>query len=157
MPPLFSKILVALDGSDCSFQALDYACQLAKQDARCTLVLVHVIDQRAVDSARMVHLEPMIQEIITNLHTQGETLLSEALAVPKRHGVTATSVLDQGVIAQRILACAKEHQCDLIVIGSHGRSGLRRLLIGSVAHAVAQLAPDRVLIVRERKDETPRK
>ncbi len=145
----FQRILVALDGSDCSFRALDFACHIAKQYPGCTLVLVHVIDQRALETARMVHLQPMVEEIVRTLHAAGESLLAEAEAVPKRHQVSATTHLEQGIIAQRLLACAKEQGCDLIVIGSHGRTGLQRVLLGSVAHAVAQLAPEMVLIVRE--------
>jgi len=144
---MFKHILVALDGSDCSHQALDVAVTLAKQQgARCTVCTVVDI-VRAASSMTFAPGDTVNQWIAT-LHEDAREIEIQAIQKHADPGLSIESIVVEGYPSQAIIDAAKKKGADLIVMGSHGRSGLKRLWLGSVAESVVREASVPVLIVR---------
>lgn len=145
---MYKRILVPIDGSATSERALQEAIKLA--DGKAQLRLIYVIEGTypldAVAYAMVDHAA--LQEAIRKT---GERALAQAAEKVQRSGMTAeTALLD--VAAERVSAVidsdALNWKADLIVIGTHGRSGLNRLLLGSVAEEVVRGTPLPVLLIR---------
>lgn len=138
-------ILVPIDFSVCSTQALDYACELAgKFDA--TIQLVHAIPVMVHESGGTL-TQGMIEDL-----TRTNTLALECVAKPRRETLElAPSIVKLGDPRDVILEVAEAQRADLIVIGTHGRRGLSRLVLGSVAESVVRTAACPVLTVRTRR------
>jgi nucleotide-binding universal stress UspA family protein len=148
---MFKRILVAVDGSSTSDQALQEAIQLAKE-LQAQLRIVHAVDLRDIYlSADFV--DPLeLSNIVTK---SGQEVLRKAQAVAESTGIAVeTQLLKMEAMGQRIpemiAADAEAWLADLIVICTHGRSGLNRLLMGSVAEGVVRVATKPVLLVRAR-------
>ena len=145
---MYQRILVPVDGSATSVRALQEAIKLAGGKAQ--LRLVHVIEQiYPLDTEGYAYIDhTALQEAVR--HT-GERVLAQAAEETRRLGVAAEIVLLEAS-GERVAAViggeARNWPADLIVIGTHGRSGLSRLLLGSVAEGVARGAPVPVLLVR---------
>jgi nucleotide-binding universal stress UspA family protein len=146
---------VAVDGSDTSNLALREAIKLAK-DQQALLRLVHVVDESpaymAMDNATIQDSD-LIAEIKKSLRATGQNILSAGVAMVREAGVTAdTAMPTVEMLGPRIYDAIEEEAArwpaDLIVIGTHGRRGVRRLLLGSVAEGVARIATKPVLLVR---------
>ncbi|MGC1379428.1 MAG: universal stress protein [Candidatus Baltobacteraceae bacterium] len=143
---MFKKIVIALDGSECAKQALEVAIQLAGEGAElgiCSIVDPIVIAGTAPPS-------PAMDLMIRDMHGQARELVSEAVERARAAGIRADGRECSGVAAYEILKYAEHFKADLIVMGTHGRTGIRHLLMGSVAEVVLRQAPVPVLIVRER-------
>jgi nucleotide-binding universal stress UspA family protein len=138
------KILCAIDRSPSSLQAFGYALALAKwQGAR--LNLLEVIEETPPPGfARAPKSDGMPKETRTTL----ERDLRRVLTARRASDVKVEISLRKGKVVQEILAQAKTSRADLVVIGSHGRGGLQRLVLGSVAEKVLRLATCPVLTVR---------
>jgi nucleotide-binding universal stress UspA family protein len=138
--------LVPIDFSPYAEQALDYAIALAKQlQARVTLL--HVIQPPLIAGADMgVWPSPtFLAELEAAVTSDMEGYLARVTAA----GLEGEIVVVQGVPFQEILHTAKERHVDLIIMGTHGRTGLTHVLLGSVAEKVVRLAPCPVLIARQ--------
>ena len=140
---MFFKILVPLDGSKYSEAALQSASFMARAfNADLKLVTVEEIAMPIypgeVDTQMLVDLEKDSQAYLDSMAHQ---LRQEGCCV-------TTAVLPPGPPADRILDEVKRERTDLIVVGSHGRTGLTRLLLGSVAEKLARHAPCPVMIAR---------
>ncbi|MGE6107494.1 universal stress protein [Aeromonas sobria] len=136
-------LLCPVDFSQMSQPVLDYAVFMAKShDA--SLKLVHVVDQlHGFDSYKILHMTAL--EITHEMERQAREQLQQLIdTLPIAAGFTVRF----GRAADEIVAQAKEDKVDLVVMGSHGRSGLSHLLVGSVAESVVRHAPCPVLIVR---------
>jgi len=144
---MFNHILVALDGSDCSHKALETAVRLAKeQGARCTVC--SVVDVVRAAASMAFATGDIVNEWIATLNKDARQIESEAISKYADSGVVIeTKVLD-GDPSAVLLDVAKNEKADLIVMGSHGRTGLKRLWLGSVAESVVREATIPVLIVR---------
>lgn len=145
---MYQRILVPVDGSATSGRALQEAIKLAAGNAQ--LRLVHVIEEiYPLDIEGYAYIDHIaLQEAAR--HT-GERVLSQAVEEAQRLGAAAETVLLEaggGRVADVIEGEARNWLADLIVIGTHGRSGLGRLLLGSVAEGVARSATIPVLLVR---------
>ena len=134
-------ILVPLDFSSDAEQALDYALELAQQ-FQARLTLMHVI------------YIPVTTEV--NLSAYFADLESGALQGMESYqkrveeaGRPVEMVIVRGTPFREIIETAKTKQVDLIVMGTHGRTGMQHLFIGSVAERVVRLAPCPVLVTRE--------
>jgi nucleotide-binding universal stress UspA family protein len=160
---MFKSILVALDGSAASNAGLKAAVQLAS-DQRATLVGVHVID----DAAITVNFEggyvppSYVDELHASLRDNGEAILAKAEAAARAAGVDMKTVLAQSrgrTIADAILGQVRKEKADAIVLGTHGRRGLARMLMGSDAEAVVRESRVPVVLVRtqERAKRKPGK
>jgi nucleotide-binding universal stress UspA family protein len=134
-------ILHPTDFSESSAYAFDLACSLAR-DYGARLVLVHI---------REVPILPYGNDFGT-LPVQAfepEALEKELAGLePTCPGLTVERKVIQGDAGKEIVALAKETKCDLIVMGTHGRTGLGRLLMGSVAEQIVRRAPCPVLTVK---------
>jgi nucleotide-binding universal stress UspA family protein len=146
---MYKRILIAVDDSETSNRALREASGLAR-DQHAVLRIVHVVDRVAlIGSAPLA--DPAESE-----KTWGEIasdILERAQGAARAEGVDAetrlletTDVEDR--IAQAILGEATRWGADLLVAGTHGRSGLKHLLMGSVAEGIVRHAPMPVLLVR---------
>ena len=132
-------ILVPIDFSRDSEDAVDCAVGLAQQ-FQARLTLLHSV---YVPEAADVNLAAYLDKI--------ESESAEQMAARRKRvedaGVTADSLMVRGSPSHKITETARDKQADLIVMGTHGRTGLRHMLIGSVAERVVRLAPCPVMVV----------
>jgi len=144
---MFKHILVALDGSECSHRALDVGVQLAKeQRARCTVCTVVDIVRAA---ASMTYATgELVNDWIATLNQDAQRIESEAISKYTGVGVPLDTVVLEGYPSSVLIDVAKDKGADLIVMGSHGRTGLKKLWLGSVAESIVQEATIPVMIVR---------
>ena len=146
---MFKRILVAVDASETSDLALQAAIRLASEQ-QANLRIVHVIDTTDINSMGSEYLDP--SGMLERLTQNGQSILDKAKAAATAAGVAAeTSLVKIEAMNQRISeAIANEAEAwpaDLIVIGTHGRRGLTRLFLGSVAEGAARLATKPVLLI----------
>jgi nucleotide-binding universal stress UspA family protein len=141
----FSNLLVAFDSSDLSRKALHYAQNLVKENAAGKLHVVHVYQfPTLVVGEAMI---PTPASVDQEYSEQALKILDEARSLLSDYPNT-TYVLKQGQPAFELLEYAKEHVCDLIVMGSRGLGGIREFLLGSVSHQVVQESRIPVLIIK---------
>lgn len=150
----FQKILVPVDFSEHSERALRTAVMLAR-GAGASLTLVHVYDPIALAVPQGYELlgeaqvRGLLDELQRNLAQQKKLALAEASTDPVgAHPLLVETRLLHGFVATEICQLAEERGFDLIVMGTHGRRGLRHALLGSVAERVVRMAPCAVLTVR---------
>jgi nucleotide-binding universal stress UspA family protein len=144
---MFNNILVALDGSECSHKALDMAVRLAKeQGARCTVCTV--VDVVRAAASMTFATGDIVNEWIATLNKDARQIESEAIAKYAASGVAIETKVLEGYPSSALLDVAKNKKADLIVMGSHGRTGLKRLWLGSIAESVVREATIPILIVR---------
>jgi nucleotide-binding universal stress UspA family protein len=144
---MYKRILAAVDGSDTSNQALQEAVKLAKEQ-NSMLRLLHVVDLTMAYSAVEA---PYIFEYRKAMETAGKTVLAECSAAARTAGIEFDSkcvVMFGKHIYDVIEEEATEWAADLIVIGTHGRRGIRRLLLGSVAEGLTRVSSKPVLLIR---------
>jgi universal stress protein A len=132
--------LIPLDFSEHANQALDYAMALAtKLHAR--LTLLHVI-----------HMPPWagadLSTYMEDIEAQANHATQDSLKRVQDVGLEATRVVVHGIPWQEIVQLATDRQVDLIIMGTHGRTGIQHVLLGSVAEKVVRLAPCPVLVTR---------
>jgi nucleotide-binding universal stress UspA family protein len=141
---MIKKILCAIDRSPSSLQAFGYALALARwQSAR--LNLLEVIEEAPPPG---VNRAPTSDGVPNETRTTLERDLRRVLTARRASDVKVEISLRNGNVVQEILEQAKKSQPDLMVIGSHGRGGIQRLVLGSVAEKVLRLATCPVLTVR---------
>jgi nucleotide-binding universal stress UspA family protein len=140
---MYKTILVPLDGSELSETALVHAVALAKP-LQAQLVLMHVV----VFITRDFDVIPMEAAASAEVMAEAKRYLERAAGNLRRSGVTVTTFVASGRVADTIVAYAVDHGVDLIVMSTHGRTGAARWIIGSVADRVVHSAPVPVLVVR---------
>ncbi|MDX7747638.1 universal stress protein [Aeromonas veronii] len=142
--PSIKTLLCPVDFSQMSRAVLDYAVFMA-QSHQAQLKLIHVVDQlHGFDSYKILHMTAI--EITHEMERQARTQLKDLVATLP---IPATFDIRFGRAADEIVIQAKEDEVELIVMGSHGRSGISHLLVGSVAESVVRHAPCPVLVVRQ--------
>lgn len=143
-------ILVATDFSDTASLALDRAIELALRH-RSQIALVHVMqpDIPTLASPEMIVIPPNYEEMLRESCAEGLNQASRRVA---ERGISTTQYLEQGRAAKRITACADAISADLIMIGTRGNTGFKRLLLGSVAEEVVRIAEQPVLTVHPGDD-----
>lgn len=145
---MYQRILVPVDGSETAERALQEA--LALVGGKGLVRLVYVLEEAYMLDAEALNFIDYAA-LRTAMKKTGERVLDQAAAKARNSGVAVeTALLDAGggQIAGVIDADAKNWPADLIVIGTHGRSGLSRLLMGSVAEGVVRGSHVPVLLVR---------
>ena len=148
-PLELKNILVPIDFSDCSRKALQYAVPLARfHKAVITLLYVAAAGYSGgvyggVDYA---YLERSVKE-------DGEKGLSKLAQEEIPQDISAIILVKIGSATEEIVAVAKELLADLIVISTHGRTGLKHVMLGSVAEHIVQRAPCPLFVVRENERE----
>ncbi|MFZ2652981.1 MAG: universal stress protein [Burkholderiaceae bacterium] len=146
---MHKRLLVADDGSEPGAAALNEAIQLAKSIGG-EILIVFVLVHAKTFGHPMVNLAAVEEA----LQAEGREILDRAAAQAQTAGVpVATAVVEAGnrPIAAALLAQAQAWQADLIVMGTHGRRGLGRVVIGSVAESLLREATVPVLLVRTRR------
>lgn len=138
------RIFLPTDGSDYSMRAADYAISVAKM-LGAEITTVFVIDAVVVDQyAKLAGREKAEKE----LQADGERYLKYIANLAQKQGVIAQSIFAKGRPYEEIVRLAKELKVDLIVMGTYGRRGAERILIGSVAERVIEYAHCPVLVVK---------
>lgn len=145
----YQKILVSLDGSEIAAQAIPHAEELAHQSGA-ELTLLRVVPDTSQQAG--LTLEMLTEYIEKNRQHQlveqaAQTLDRLAESLQHRH-IKVQTVVDVGEAAAKILDYAAHHAIDLIVMSTHGRTGLARWAYGSVTAKVLQAASCPVLLVR---------
>lgn len=146
---MYQRILVPIDGSSTSSRGLDEAIRLAKL-TQGRLRLMHVIDELSFALA-MDAYSGYTGDWLAQLRAAGNTLLEEARAKAAAAGVEAECLLCdtfRGAVAERVVSDAAAWPADLIVLGTHGRRGLGRMVMGSSAELILRHATVPVLLVR---------
>ena len=147
---MFRRILVPLDGSPTARRGLREAIGLAR-DQGAKLRIVHVVDEGMVLGAAEagVDIEPLVEALVKS----GRGVLERGRRAAAKQGVRAGTAIYEsmaGPASESILREARKWRADLIVMGTHGRRGLRRVVLGSDAEHVVREAPVPVMLVRAR-------
>ena len=144
----YRNIVVAVDGSEAAERGLAEAMRLAKSEGA-ALCLLHVVNENVPYTPLAGGAPPV--DVIPLLKASGQQILEQALARVRGEGIEARGLLVESPeysAASDIVAQAKKLQADLIVLGTHGRRGLRRLVMGSDAELVLRSTTVPVLLVR---------
>ncbi len=152
---MYQRILVPVDGSGTANAGLDEAIKLARL-TQATIRLVHVVDEMIVATG----LEPagaMIGDLIPAMKAAGEKVLAGAQERVQAAGIPVETHLIENFgerTSDQVIEDAKGWPADLIVIGTHGRRGMRRLMLGSDAEQILRLSTVPVLLVRREQAAT---
>jgi len=136
------KILLAVDGSDHSMKAAEYAVEVAKLTQGEILVL-HCHRPFPISPG-----EPYFEMAVAEIQDGTHRILDPFIALLKKSGVPFSDQIEEGRAGDVIPKVADIEACDVIVMGSRGRSELKGLVLGSVTHRVLRTAPCPVLVVR---------
>ncbi len=147
---MYKHILVAVDGSSTSKLALNEAIRLAS-DQHATIRIVHVVD--LIPTYTDLETPNQLVQYQDALREIGQKTLSESRALVEKSAIQAEGLMHVIETAgehvyDAIAAEATRWPADLIVIGTHGRRGVRRFILGSVAEGVVRVATKPVLLVR---------
>lgn len=141
---MYDRILVPTDGSSGTRRAIDHAIQLA-QAHEATVHGIYVVNTASYASFSM---ETAWEGIGDMLRDEGEAAVAELRSLAESAGVTVETEILEGSPSREVIRYAEESDCDLIVMGTHGRGGIDRLLLGSVAERVVRASEVPVLTVR---------
>jgi nucleotide-binding universal stress UspA family protein len=145
---MYKKLLVPVDGSVPSMLGLKEAIKLAKSHGS-ELQLVHVVNELILTDAETPAI--YMDKVADSLRAKGKAILDDAARVVRDHALEPQTVLLESIggrAADLIVEQAKKSNAELIVMGTHGRRGLRRLTLGSDAELVVRSSPVPVLLVR---------
>jgi nucleotide-binding universal stress UspA family protein len=138
------KILIPTDGSDYSLHAAEYALSIAKQH-NAQLTIIYVLDEVVID--RFTHVSER-EDIEKELKEDGQRYINFILGLAEKKSVKANSLIVKGRPFEQIVHLANGLNMDLIVMGTYGRRGADRILIGNVAERVIEYAHCPVLVVK---------
>lgn len=150
---MYRHILVPVDGSATSQRGLKEAASLAKT-LGATIRLVHIVDETALtlNPEAATATAPLLEQFAES----GKQVLRDAVAAAQREGVQVETAMHENIagrVADRILDEAAKWPAELIVMGTHGRHGIRHVVLGSDAEAVVRSAQVPVLLVRSPEGE----
>ncbi len=137
------QLLVALDDSEPGWAALEFA---LSEHAAAEITVVHAVDLTESGYGELAHLGT--DEMLDRREQQARALFDRARDRAAEYECSIETELVRGQPAAAIVDYATEHAIDRIVVGSHGRTGVARILLGSVAERIARRAPVSVTIVR---------
>ena len=146
---MLKRILVPLDGSACATHAFQYALGLAKAESA-ALEVCAIVDPFAILGRNLP--SPLDERHVAAAKAEADAFVGEALEAAAKARVAATACVGLGEPAAEIVARASSSHADTIVMGTHGRSGFKRLFMGSVAEEVLRSSPCPVVVVREKAE-----
>lgn len=147
------RILLPTDFSGCANFALPYAAAIARA-AKAKVICIHVVEPIVPAVGYTGLAEPMpIADMSEQLEVSAERELPRLIDCEDLHGLDIEEVIVHGDAAAEIVRVAAEHEVDLIVISSHGRTGFGRMIFGSTAEAVVRHASCPVLVVKPPPEE----
>lgn len=147
---MYRRILVALDGSETSTRALTASLNLARMGGG-RVRMVHVVEELAY----LGGFDPYgasSGELIKVIRENGAKILANGMAAAESAGVEADTVLYDNFgerLPEAVADAARQWNADLIVVGTHGRRGMGRVLMGSGAEQIIRLSPVPVLVIRK--------
>ncbi len=142
---MYKKILVPLDGSPLAETILPHAQALAKSEGA-EIVLLRVA---ADPAAEFAFSDPALAaNFVQQMESETSQYMSDVQARAASNGARVSTIVREGPIAETILAVADEIQADVIAMSTHGRSGMRRWLLGSIADRVVNHSRVPVMLVR---------
>ncbi|GAB4563198.1 MAG: universal stress protein [Rhizobacter sp.] len=150
---MYERILVPIDGSAPSSRGLQEAVAIGKELGS-RLLLLHIVDNFPM--LLEMAPAPAYAQTLALMRERGEEVLAKARSTVLAAGVEADTKLhdiQQETVADAILEQARQGNCQLIVMGTHGRRGMKRLALGSDAELVLRASPVPVLLVREKDQE----
>jgi nucleotide-binding universal stress UspA family protein len=149
----FKKIMVATDGSDCSVLAAEKGIELARLSGG-TVYAVCVVSTASLsmygDYFSSMGVNPYWELIYEELKNQGHQAVDSIKDLGAAKGINVESVLLEGHPADELIRYAEENEMDIIVMGTLGRTGIDRLLLGSVAGNVVRHSKVPVMVVSEK-------
>ncbi|MEY4580062.1 MAG: hypothetical protein RL701_4765 [Pseudomonadota bacterium] len=140
----FNTIVVGTDFQPCSQRAVNIAAGMVKASAQGQLFVVHTFEIPIYPGA-----EFYVVDMSTPIQEAAQKQLDECLRPLVERGVNARGIIAMGPASEQILKVAEQTRADLIVVGTHGRRGLKHAVLGSVAEKVVRLSPVPVLTVHE--------
>ncbi len=141
-----NRILLPVDGSEQARAAVEFAAETFPDDA---LVLLHVINPAEAGYSAQASVPSFSEEWYKQRQTEAQERFDELEAVVREAGVgTVETVIEVGRPTKTIVDYADDNDISQIVMGSHGRSGMSRILLGSVAETVVRRATVPVTVVR---------
>lgn len=155
---MYQRILVPVDGSTTADRGIEEAVRMAKLMGG-TLHFYHAIDDQSVSIALQSSVA-FVDNWQQSLREEGHRILDEAKAAATAAGVPCEIVLSEDFsapVTKRVVDEAHRIRAELIVMGTHGRRGIKRLLMGSGAEAILRESPVPVLLVHDRDDDPSRK
>ena len=148
---MFKRILVPVDGSRTSDSGLKTAIRMAR-DGKADLILLHVVDENVLVLSGEYAGASYIDRLMADMREGGRKIIAAAAATAKKQGVTAKTVLIESVgsrrVADIIVQQARKLRADAIVIGTHGRRGISRMVMGSDAEEVVRNSRVPVVLVK---------
>ena len=157
---MYRKILVPVDGSRTASRGLLEAVRLAR-NVGASLRIIHVVEEYSViQGMGMGGVAFDVNYLIEVLRADGKKVIEKAVALARKHGVKADAVSVESFTdrsSELIIGEAKKWRANLIVMGTHGRRGVSRLVLGSDAEIVVRTSPVPVLLVRSPEPKTPAK
>ena len=148
---MFKRILVPIDGSWTSNSGLNTAIRMARE-AKAELILLHVVDENVLALSGEYAGAAYMDRLMADMREGGRKVIAAAAATARKQGVTAKTVLMESVgprrVADIIVQQAKKLRADAVVIGTHGRRGISRMVMGSDAEEVVRGSPVPVVLVR---------
>jgi nucleotide-binding universal stress UspA family protein len=141
---MFQHILVAIDGSKIS----DHALMTAIEEARVWKAQVHAVYVVETGLFSSLPMDNTWEIMYSMLEKEGNKALDAAREIARTHGVQMETYMKQGHAGTEIVKAATELPVDLVVMGSHGKSEVDRLLLGSVSAFVVANSPKTVMVVR---------
>lgn len=143
---MFEKIVVPLDGSACAAEALEVALRLAKNGAA-ELAVCSIVDPLVVADAMAP--SPAADLLLADRESEAHHVVEAAIRKARECGIRAEGEVHFGLPFDEILRFAQHCKADAIVMGTHGRTGLARLFLGSVAESVLRESACPVIVVRQ--------
>jgi len=150
---MFRKILYPTDFSDCAVKALDYVKKLKEAETE-EVVVVHVMDVREIET--MLIGTAWVKEttaeyeadLLKAMRDDVEKKLEEVKTEIEKAGLKVSVKIPEGIPFKKILKIAEDEDISLIVLGSHGKSNVREMLLGSVSEKVIRGSKRPVLLVK---------
>jgi nucleotide-binding universal stress UspA family protein len=147
---MYEKILVATDGSDLSKKAVSSAISLAALSGS-SLVAIKIVPRypQSYFEGGLALQATEVGKIEKQWADEGQAVVDEVKRLAELEGVkTRALTIKSDIVSDAIISAAKKHKCDLIVMASHGRKGMKRLLLGSETHQVLTHSHIPVLVLR---------
>lgn len=144
------RILFASDFSKASAKAFATAVTLAKAN-RATVTILHVIVPFVPFTSEDAIRGDTLEQISIETRRWSQRQLAKLTAKAKKAGIRAVGLIVEGDPAGQIVRAARSKRADLVVVGTHGRTGLTKFFVGSVAQRVVATAPCPVVVVRGRQ------
>ncbi|MCS4541166.1 MAG: universal stress protein [Euryarchaeota archaeon] len=143
---VYKNILVPTDGSEYSELAIPHAITIAKSTGA-KITTLYVVDTSAFAGIPAGGVWENMRKL---LQEEGKRAVARAKEITEKEGIEASTTIEEGSPADKIVEVAKNEDADIIIMGTAGKTGFNRFLLGSVAEKVVRGAPCPVMVVRRK-------